>query len=279
MAAMAPTAIGETGFVESADGIQIHHVDRGQGEPTLVFVSGWSGESSGWNQQLDHFAPSHRVVALDLPGFGQSGNEREQWSMAAYGADVATVMAALGVERAILVGHSMGAAVILEAAIAAPDRVIGLVPVDVFHDVEEKMTAEDIQKRVDRMMSLTENATEGSLREAIGETADDEVIDQILRTYESASKVGWREAAESYFAWRNNLPGNLERVEQPIHCINSDRFETDIPKARRYSRSYSVTIVPDVGHAVMTEAPEAFNSALESIIETFAESRENTSDG
>jgi pimeloyl-ACP methyl ester carboxylesterase len=258
------------GFTTSRDGNRIKYVILGTGEPSLVFVSGWAGDSTDWDPQIEYFARSHRIVALDLPGFGASDHQRDDWSMARFGEDVVSVIEALAIEKAILVGHSMGAGVILEAAIQAPNRVIGLVPVDVFHDVEEKQSTEELQGRADRMMSFAETVTEDSIRALFPVEVSDEVIQRSLNTYRSTSKVGWREAAVNYFEWRNRLPEILAGIEPPIHCINSDRFNTDVEQANRYARSFQVTVVPRVGHAVMTEAPEEFNRALESIVEGFS---------
>lgn len=264
-------ALAETASVQSSDGIAISYLDRGRGEPVVVFVGGWGAEISDWETQIEYFSRNHRVLTLDLPGFGASGNDRKQWSMSAYGDDVATVMAALEIEKAVLVGHSMGAAVILEAAIRAPDRVLGLVPVDVFHDVEAKMTAEEIGERVSGMMSFVENVTEEQVRELYPEDTEDEVIQKALETYKTAPKVGWREVAVDYFEWRNVLTDTLARVSPPIHCINSDRFETDLDKARLYSPTYNASIVKGVGHAVMIDAPDEFNQLLDSILAGFSE--------
>lgn len=235
---------GTANTVRAPDGVPIHLLDRGRGEPALVFVGGWGAEIADWDPQIEYFAKSHRVVAIDLPGFGRSGNDRERWTMAAYGDDVAAVMVALDVDRAILVGHSMGAAVVLEAAMTVPDRVLGLVPVDVFHDVETQLSADEIRQRVDRMM----------------------------RSVDDVPKIGWREAAAEYFRWRNGLTEILPTILPPIHCINSDRFETDFAKAQKYAPSYDATVIAGVGHAVMTDAPTQFNQVLESIIAGFAPS-------
>jgi pimeloyl-ACP methyl ester carboxylesterase len=255
-----------TGVVPSIDGVAISYLDRGHGQPAVVFVGGWGAEIADWDSQIEYFSENYRVVAVDLPGFGASGHDRKQWSMAAYGDDIATVMATLEIEQAVLVGHSMGAAVILEAAMKAPGRVLGLVPVDVFHDVEARLTSEEIEERVGGMMSFVENVTEEAVRELYPDDADEEVIQKALETYRTAPKVGWREVAVDFFVWRNRLTDILGSVATPIHCINSDRFETDLETARRYSPTYDASIVEGVGHAVMLEAPEVFNKILDSIL-------------
>ena len=60
------------GAVQSADGVPIAYQVAGEGTVSLVFVHGWSGDRSYWEEQLDHFAQEYRVVALDLTGHGRS---------------------------------------------------------------------------------------------------------------------------------------------------------------------------------------------------------------
>ena len=118
------------------DGVDIRYEVAGSGEPALVFVHGWSCDRSYWRAQTDHFEASHRVVAIDLGGHGESGLGRKDWTMAAFGGDVRAVVEALGLRKIVLVGHSMGGHVIVEATQLMPDRVAALVLVDTFEDVD-----------------------------------------------------------------------------------------------------------------------------------------------
>ena len=127
-------------FATSPDGVPIAYDDAGAGSPALVFVHGWSCDRSYWRYQRPVFEASHRVVAIDLAGHGDSGVGRSSWTMPAFGADVAAVVDRLGLEDAVLVGHSMGGDVIVEAALILGTRVAGLVWVDVYEALD---TADD----------------------------------------------------------------------------------------------------------------------------------------
>ena len=59
--------------VESADGVMIHYEILGAGEPTLVFVHGWSSDRSYWKTQMDEFSKTYQVVSIDIGGHGESG--------------------------------------------------------------------------------------------------------------------------------------------------------------------------------------------------------------
>ena len=112
-------------IVPSADGTSISYEVYGAGEPTLVFVHGWSCDARYWRAQVPHFSRKHRVVVLDLAGHGHSGSSRTRYTMGSFGEDVRAVTQASGGSRVILIGHSMGGTVIVEAARLMPDRVIG----------------------------------------------------------------------------------------------------------------------------------------------------------
>ena len=88
--------------VASFDGVEVVYETRGKGEPTIVFVHGWANNRSVWRDQLGHFAQRYRVVAMDLPGFGKSGNDREDWTMAAYGKDVKAVVDAVEAKKPLV---------------------------------------------------------------------------------------------------------------------------------------------------------------------------------
>ena len=108
----------------------IHHVATGAGRPPLVFVHGFACAHTDWDAQVAHLSPRHRTVAVDLRGHGASPGAAEDCSIERYGADVAEVMRALALPPAVLVGHSMGCRVVIEAALQAPAHAAGVILVD-----------------------------------------------------------------------------------------------------------------------------------------------------
>jgi len=108
----------------------IHHVVAGQRHPPLVFVHGFGCAHSDWDAQVAHFSPRHQTVAVDLRGHGESPGSAADCSIERYGADVAEVMRALALPPAILVGHSMGCRVVVEAALQAPAQTLAVILVD-----------------------------------------------------------------------------------------------------------------------------------------------------
>ena len=129
--------------VPSKDGTPISYEIYGLGEPSLVFVHGWSCDARYWRAQLSHFSKNHRVVVLDLAGHGHSGLTRMRYTMKAFGEDVQAVTEATNSQKVILIGHSMGGLVSLEAARLLPQRVIGVIGIDTISDVEVLLNKTD----------------------------------------------------------------------------------------------------------------------------------------
>ena len=102
---MARTAI-------SSDGVPIVYDVQGDGPDTVVFVHGWTCNRSHWDTQVQAFSNSYRTIAVDLGGHGESGLERTDWTMPSFAEDVAAVLDRENVDRAVVVGHSMGGRVI-----------------------------------------------------------------------------------------------------------------------------------------------------------------------
>jgi pimeloyl-ACP methyl ester carboxylesterase len=107
-------------------GSTVNYVEMGQGPPVLL-VHGLSGAWQNWLETIPHFARTHRVVALDLPGFGSS--EMPSWdiSISAYGRFLRDFCERVGIGRCSLIGNSMGGFIATEVAITEPERVDDLV--------------------------------------------------------------------------------------------------------------------------------------------------------
>ena len=108
---------------------KIHYRASGKGEEALVFVHGWTCDMSFWQGQAGGF-PHARVVTLDLPGHGRSDKPRVAYTMDYFARSIEAVMRDAGVKRAVLVGHSMGAAVIRQFYRRYPEKTLGLVIAD-----------------------------------------------------------------------------------------------------------------------------------------------------
>lgn len=133
-------------------GVRIRYEDGGSGPGLpVLFVHGLAGDSEMWRAQVDHVRRTRRAVLLDLRGHGRSGPSPEgDYSMSALASDVLAVADALELKRFVLVGHSMGGAVVLAASTAAPGRVAGLLFADPAGDVS-RLPKDRLQSMVAKM--------------------------------------------------------------------------------------------------------------------------------
>jgi pimeloyl-ACP methyl ester carboxylesterase len=104
------------------EGMPVNVMETGQGPP-LLLIHGWSGVWQHWLENIGHFAASHRVIAPDLPGFGLSPMPDQPLSIPNYASAVARLMDALEIERASVIGSSMGGLIGAQLAIEQPQRV------------------------------------------------------------------------------------------------------------------------------------------------------------
>ncbi len=101
----------------------------GAGDPALLFLHGWCGDRSFFAPQFDYFAPTHRVVTVDLPGHGKS-EIPEEYSIEAFASRVAELATELGLGRSVVFGHSIGAMVALALSQSAPELVGAVALID-----------------------------------------------------------------------------------------------------------------------------------------------------
>jgi pimeloyl-ACP methyl ester carboxylesterase len=256
----------------SADGVSIHYQVQGKGKPALIFIHGWCCDRSYWDEQLSHFAQQYKVVAIDLAGHGDSGLERKAWTMEAYGEDVVAVVNKLKLQEVILVGHSMGGYVILEAARRLPERIIGLVGVDTLNDFAQQISQEEIDALFTPFRSNFVEMTRNFVRTMFTENADPALIEKIVEDMSAAPpEVGLGSFEEMIDYMKHTYLEAVQEVKVPITCINSDKYPTNREGNKRYVPSYKAKIMTGVGHFNMIEDPGTFNRLLEETVQEFYE--------
>ncbi len=248
--------------VTSADGLPIVYQVEGKGDITLVFIHGWCCDKSFWELQVPVFAKHYQVVTLDLGGHGESGQDRKDWTMEAFGQDVAAVVKKLELKKVVLIGHSMGGTVAVEAARLLPGQVIGLIGVDSLHNVEKKYTKEQYERVLAQMRGMFKTSAEFYVRAFMfkPKTAP-ALIDKIVNKMSlNNPQVGLGTIESSY---KYDLTGAMDKIKVPIRLIISDLFPYDIEAGKRHAVSFEAKIMKGVGHFLQMENPTTFNKLLD----------------
>jgi pimeloyl-ACP methyl ester carboxylesterase len=243
---------------------KVHYEVEGKGKHTIVFVHCWSGNLGFWNEQVPALRDRARLILIDLPGHGQSDKPHTAYTMDFFAEAVLAVMRDARVDKATLVGHSMGVPVICRVYKQAPDRVAALIAVDGTLR-KLKMTPEQADQFVARFRDPDYRE---KTRQAMGamfpfpgtEVVRDRVVSELVETPQFVM-VG---AMEGMFG-PNQPDWDPQHVSVPLILINApNRMWND--EYKEYVRGLSAQVeyrsIDGVGHWLMLEKPAEFNATL-----------------
>lgn len=257
-------------IIQNGD-VAIDYQVYGQGEHTLLFVHGWCINQAYWDQQLNPLKSKYQIVTMDLPGFGKSGKNRENWTIEAYGEDVNTLINQLNLEKVILVGHSMGGDVVLEAALKN-EKVIALIGVDNFKDVGVEVD-EAAQAEIDGFLqAINENFSEVVTAYAdqvlFHPSTDSLVRVQVKNDFARSDTISAIGSITALIDYASKEPIQLSNLKQKLYLINSDATPTYREGLDKTGVKYEVIDIQATGHYPMIEKPKVFNNLLEQVVES-----------
>jgi pimeloyl-ACP methyl ester carboxylesterase len=256
--------------------IYLNRIRRGSGNPPIVLVHGFLCHHQDWCHQVSHFAPRHTVVACDLRGHGVSPRGDAPMSIETLGEDVAAMLAEEDLNGAVLVGHSMGCRVVMEARRQAPSRVAGLVLVDgsrVANDRESGQNAFDTVVEEEGYEAVVRGLFEDMF---FGEPPNWK--DDLLANVLAAPKKMGCPLFRAMIAWDAEiLERALDEIRVPVLVIQSTTMGVDRkrrPLEAGETGPYQSLILDRLvgaesetiagpGHFCMKEAPDAINGRIE----------------
>lgn len=266
--------------VSLADGAISYEV-AGSGKPALLFIHGYSCSAEDWRLQVQDLAAVTTCITMDLRGHGRSAPANAKPTMATFAADAITLLDALSIESAVLVGHSMGTRIALEAALQAPARVSGLVLVD-----GSKVEANPEAVRQQISAAIADDGFEGWSEQNMGDMFLDKLSRQDQRRIvERATALGAELGLQLYVsmtAWDQTRLGlAAAKVEAPVcvvqatsilpgavreRCYVSEAPDSPWLKVWRRQGRAEIVLLEQAGHFAMLEQPDQVNGAISDLI-------------
>lgn len=228
-------------------------------DETLLLVHGWSCDRRVWDDVLDPLAPEYRVLAVDLPGHGESP-PADSYSMDATADALAEFLDALDIERCVLIGHSNGTSVVRQFERRYPQRTRGLVTVD--GALRPMMSPEQVrgfagQLRGPDYLALVEPMVENMLPRSDPEARD--LVREVMLSVDPEVMARTLEASADPAIWTEDpigAPLLVVQADAPFWTDDYEAFVRDLAPGARYH------VVPDVSHFVMLDAPETFRELV-----------------
>lgn len=253
----------------------INFLVRGTGDLTLIFVHGFGCSLDDWEEQFRSLAPTFRCVALDLPGHGHSARP-ETTSIEIMGAAVNQVKDRIAAANTILIGHSMGCRVILDAFQQSSATVSGLVFVD------GSFLGSDLETAIRRIKDAIDHAgidafTQKFFSDMFLEGSDPKVRERVIARAQGLNAGFREELFLDLLRWdATKLKDALKRVSVPVLVIQSTYMDADL---KRESLRPGMTtpwmnavsglvgtshakVISSAGHMTMIEGALAVNDAI-----------------
>ena len=245
----------------SVQGKTYHYILNNAGgshQPTAVFVHGAGGDHTVWLAQFEALrAAGFDAVALDLPGHGRSGGEGDP-SIEAFAHGLLSLIHDLKITRPVLVGHSMGGAIVMTATLIAPSLLDGLVLVGT--GARLRVT----QEFLDGLQTNFHEAVRAICRRAFSERAPAELIEHGIQSMSRTSPrvvVGDFQVCNEF-----DIRERLSTLTLPTLILCGSEDQMTFPKYSEYLHdriSGSILrLVAGAGHMVMLEEPEQVSQAL-----------------
>ncbi len=210
--------------------------------------------------------PAHRVVAVDLRGHGESDARVHDCSVAGFADDVARVASKLGIERPVVIGHSLGGLVALELASRGNARAAVILECHVAASPE---VAVALQPALDRLESSSYQATAGALLERLlGQEFDEAERTRMLAYVRSLPQHVLSRTLRASLAYDSREAA--ARVRCPILYVGTSIPYADIPRFKKLCPQLVTEQVAGCGHYFPLEAPEQLNPMIRSFLETLA---------
>jgi 3-oxoadipate enol-lactonase len=251
----------------AVNGTELHYESDGDG-PVVVFAHGGASMHLHWWQQVAALRDRYRCVTYDARGFGLSGRDPSALGTSAHAADLLGLLDALAIDRATLVGQSMGGWAVSGVAQAHPERVAGLVMADTpfgFQTEALSRWAEDMIVKLGAGFDVVAACVAPSFATRRPDLA---YLTMSMARLNPA-RTGPR-GLDAYEEMRTRPPGDYRDVRVPTIFIVGDQDALTFPSLIEATAAAipgaRVATIAGAGHSPYFEQAEAFNAVLEAFL-------------
>jgi pimeloyl-ACP methyl ester carboxylesterase len=263
-------------YATTDDGVRLYYEDTGEGAP-IVFVHEFAGDHRSWESQIRFFSRRHRCIAYAARGYPPSDvPERvDSYSQQRAAADIGAVMDGAGIERAHVVGLSMGGFATLHFGLAWPERALSLVAAGVGYGAEKdreaqfRQGAEEAARGFETRGSKAFAAIYGSSAARVQFEAKDprgwrEFVDQ-LAEHSPLGSANTMRGVQARRPSLYDLEDQLSRLAVPTLIVAGDEDDNSLQPSlflKRTIPASGLLVLPKTGHTINLEEPAAFNQAV-----------------
>jgi pimeloyl-ACP methyl ester carboxylesterase len=259
--------------ITTDDGVRLHVEDVGTGTP-IIFVHEWAGDARSYEPQLRHFSRTYRCIAFNARGYPPSDvpDDVESYSQDRARDDIRDVLDRLGIERAHIVGTSMGAFATLHFGFGYPDRARSLVLTGCGYGAEPDTHALFLVETLRTAETIeTAGMAVAAERYAVGPSRvqylakDPRGWDEFATRLAEHSALGSANTLRGVQARRPSLwdlTDAMRALDLPTLVISGDEDHACLAPAvllKQTIQTAALAVVPNTGHAVNTEEPDTFN--------------------
>lgn len=255
-------------FLTVRGGVRLHYREGGRAHATLpiLFVHGWCSSLRDWQPQARALSRRHPVVRVDLRGHGASEAPRGGYRLREFAADVEAMALALGLERALLVGHSMGGGVVLELARRAPALAAGVVMVDGITGRGRPARELEAHPAITPLAAPGYRAEIESRYRAFFRPSTDPAL--VERVVASAVRTPQHAALGSIRAiYRDNVAAAGRRVRAPALYVAASTNRHTHETIQRVVPGAAFAQVVGAGHFAQLEVPAQVNAMLRRFVD------------
>lgn len=266
----------------TADGVKLYFEEAGSGTP-IVFVHEFGGDHRSWEPQMRHFARRHRCITYAARGYPPSDvpTAVAAYSQRTAATDILAIMDGAGVDRAHVVGLSMGGFAVLHLGLIAPERALSLTVAGAGYGAEKQHEAyfRDVSLEVARQFEV-QGSHQFAKTYALGASRVQFQNKDPRGWAEFAQQLGEHDAVGSANTMRGvqatrpslyDLEASLAALAVPTLVIVGDEDDHCLQPGlflKRTIPACGLLVLPKVGHTLNLEEPERFNSFLGEFIAT-----------